>query len=142
MTKKTPKIFSIHKPFEILIGLRDGELTHVTQLTTTESRHKTVRAALYFHKSGILIFNPETGSLLPNHEFFKTLNSLNVSFNQLKDFTWSSIVANPVFRASRGVLSSGKPDYPQVFVLMPFSDTLQPFYCSWKYTPIGKAVAY
>ena len=125
-SKEPRKLFSIHKPFALLVGLRDGELNHVEQLTTDQSEHKTVICAEHLDADGVVAFNRETGELVPNRTFFDALNSINFRLSELTEFTGSSIVANPVFRSR--LMPAKERKHADLFVLMPFSDALLPFY--------------
>ncbi len=117
------KTYSIHKQFEVLVGLRDGNLTHIEQLTTTQSLHKIVRFALHLDSHGIAKFNCSTGELTPVKTFFDSLNALDISLSQLQEYEWSSVIANPIFHQ---ILKIGIEH--DVFVLMPFSSDLLPLY--------------
>jgi hypothetical protein len=119
--------FSIHKPFAILKGLRDGQLKNIAQLTTSGSPHKIIFFALDLEQEGLITLDRQSGDILPKREVFELLNLLNVSLSQLEQFDHDlSIIANPIFHLdSRGTDSDGMPE---VFVLMPFSSELGPVY--------------
>ncbi len=127
MSESHPRpLFSIHKEFELLVGLRDGKLTHVAQLTTSQSEHKTVACAEYLDAIGLVSFNRRTGELTPNDAFFNILRSMDLSLSPLKDFTHGSIVCNPTFGKLRRSPEDSKSR--KVFVLMPFTESLLPLY--------------
>jgi hypothetical protein len=112
------------RPFELLKLVRDGIITHVSDLRNVEPRTQLfVDGAIEnLVRSGLVARSPD-GRLSPTARLHRTFAGLGVSLTQLAPFSSESVIAAPVF---------GPPAAPvlkaDVFVLMPFVDELRALY--------------
>ena len=118
-------MFNEMRPFELLKLIRDGRITHVSDI-------EFITMYLYCGPVGRylaplrdlgLITVSENGHIQPVSSKFESLMSLGISLSQLTPYRNSSVVTNPLF---------GPPKEPQapaeLFVMMPFEDRLRPVY--------------
>ena len=112
------------RPFEFLKLVRDGIITHVSDLRMFDprSQHFVDGAIENLVRSGLVARSPD-GRLSPTPRLHRTFAGLGVSLTQLAPFNSESVITAPVF---------GPPAAPvlkaDVFVLMPFADELKPLY--------------
>ena len=115
---------SVPRPFELLKLVRDGTITHVSDLMSADPRSYYLVDATIENlvRVGLISRTPD-GRVSPTPRLNKTFTGLGVSLTQLAPFNSESVVAAPVF---------GPPSPPvlkaDVFVLMPFADELRPLY--------------
>ena len=120
--------FSIHKPFEVLQGLRDGELKHIIQLTTRSSPHSVLDYATHLERNGLLTIDNQTGGIIANKAIFEIFSHLAISLGKLKEYdNVFSVITNPIFNAKDSIIKN-KQEGKMVFVIMPFFVTLLPIF--------------
>jgi hypothetical protein len=115
---------SMARPFELLKLVRDGVITHVSDLRKVDPRtdHFVDRSIENLVRSGLVARGPD-GRLSPTPRLHRTFAGLGVSLTQLSPFSSESVIASPIF---------GPPASPvikaDVFVVMPFANELKPLY--------------
>ena len=114
----------LQRPFELLKLVRDGIVTHVSDLRSADPRSAyLVDVAIDNLVRTGLVARSADGTLAPTPRLTRTFAGLGVSLSQLAPFTSESVIAAPIF---------GPPAAPvlkaEVFVLMPFSDELRTVY--------------
>jgi hypothetical protein len=123
--KSLKMISPTERPFEVLKLIRDGFITHISELRKADARSyylmDTVVAKLV--RLG-LVTRSATGKLEPTPRLSRFFAELGVSLTKLSPFnTARSVITTPVF---------GVPVAPglkaEVLTLMPFAEELKPVY--------------
>src|SRR4051812_42959313 len=112
------------RPFELLKLIRDGLITHISELRRADpsSYYLTNPVVENLVKIGLVAQSAE-GDLAPTPRLKRFFAGLGVSLSKLSPFTSKAVIASPIFGAP--VTPLVKAD---VLVLMPFSDKLRIVY--------------
>jgi hypothetical protein len=117
---------SAYRPFEILKVLRQGKTLSYERLRAIYRNSEDLSRLRWFvlglQRHGLIEVDTQ-GEIKATERFDDLHASLGVSLQQLSDYTKDSIVCSPVFGPPAEI-----PASPEVFVLMPFIDTLLAVY--------------
>jgi hypothetical protein len=117
-------VSSTDRPFELLKLIRDGVVSHISDLERVDSRsdHLVDTRLDELARAGLVVRGTD-GELAPAPRMNRIFAALGVSLTRLSPFTSRSVVTSPVF---------GLPEAPvvkaDVLALMPFTDRLRPVY--------------
>jgi hypothetical protein len=115
--------------FYLLKLIRDGELTNSHALERALRRPgssrslRQMRLALSrFQELGLITID-ENGTIEPTSKIEALLEAFDLGLTKMSDYGPDSLLVNPIFRHPRST-----PNHADIFVLMPFRETLRPVY--------------
>jgi hypothetical protein len=117
-------VSSTDRPFELLKLIRDGVVSHVSDLRRVDPQSSYLIDARVDELARVgLVARSVDGSLAPTPRLRRLFAALGVSLTRLSPFTSQSVTVSPMF---------GLPVAPvvkaDVLAIMPFSNSLRPVY--------------